>query len=198
MMDKFKAYTDDELLELFQAENISAFDEVYNRYWKSLYSACYKRVQSRETAEEIVQDLFASLWINRNTIRVANLSAYLFAAIKYKVINHMAREVSRKRYVSDQANVITNDNSTEESVFLNDFHQALEREIEKLPAKRQMIFRLHKNEHLSMKQVASRMGISEKTVENQYGKALKVLKVNLKHFTLSVFLLAHDFLSEGF
>lgn len=196
MMDKFKAYTDEKLLELLQEGNISAFDEVYHRHWKSLYSGCYKRIQSRETAEEIVQDLFASLWINRHKIRVANLSAYLFAAVKYKVINHMAREVSRKRYVFDQTYAEANDNSTEESVFLNDFNQALEREIEKLPAKRQMIFRLHKNENLSLKQVALRMGISEKTVENQYGKALKVLKLNLKHFTLSMFLV-QDFFSSG-
>jgi RNA polymerase sigma-70 factor (ECF subfamily) len=110
----------------------------------------------------------------------------------------MAREVSRRRYVLDQIYADANDNSTEEFVFLNDFNQALEREIEKLPAKRQMIFRLHKNENLSMKQVASRMGISEKTVENQYGKALKVLKLNLRHFTLSIFFALNSYFFSGF
>ena len=74
------------------------------------------------------------------------------------------------------------ENSTEDAVYLNDLNLALEREIQKLPPKRQEIFKLSRQQHLSIKQVASHLGISEKTAENQLGKALKVLKVNLKHF----------------
>ena len=186
MMDKFKAYSDNNLLDLSRDQDIAAFEEIYRRYWKPLYSACYRRIQSREISEEFVQDVFTSLWINRNIVVIANLSAYLFTAIKYKVINHLARELSRSTYEGNQVKLHTLDNSTEEHVLLDDLKRALEREVEKLPAKRKMIFKLHKDENLSLKQVASQMGISEKTVENQYGKAIKVLKVNLKHFTFAL------------
>ncbi|MEJ7644516.1 MAG: RNA polymerase sigma-70 factor [Chryseolinea sp.] len=185
-MNRFKAYSDENLLDLSRGRDIAAFEEIYHRYWKPLYSACFRRIQSREISEEIVQDVFTSLWTNRNMVVITNLSAYLFTAIKYKVINHLARELSRTTYEGHQAMLHRQDNSTEEYVLLGDLKSALEREVEKLPAKRKMIFRLHKDENLSLKQVASQMGISEKTVENQYGKAIKVLKVNLRHFTFAV------------
>lgn len=183
-MAKFKAYSDEALLELLRQEELAAFEEIYSRYWKRLYSMCYKRVQSREISEELVQDIFTSLWMSRGTASIENLSAYLFTAIKYKVINYFEKELSRRTYSKAQLiSKVREDNSTEEAVLLDDLKLALEREIEKLPAKRQMIYKLYRQENLSMKQVASQLGISEKTVENQFGKALKMLKVNLKHFT---------------
>ena len=188
-MDKLKAYSDGTLLEQLRAQDVSAFEEIYRRYWRVLYAIAYRRIQSREISEEIVQDIFTSLWVNRQTTIIQSLPAYLTTAVKYKVINHLSREMSHHAYKHEQQKrgIALQDNCTEESVLLDDFNGALEREIEKLPAKRRQIVRLHKNEDLSLKQVATRMGISEKTAENQYGKALKVLKLNLKHFTLFSF-----------
>lgn len=183
-MAKFKAHPDKALLELLKHQELPAFEEIYRRYWKRLYSMCYKRVQSREISEELVQDIFTSLWMYRDKTTIENLSAYLFTAIKYKIINYFEKEISRKTYSKAQLNSIPHeDNSTEETVLLDDLKFALEREVGKLPAKRQMIYKLHRQENLSMKQVASQLGISEKTVENQFGKAIKMLKVNLRHFT---------------
>jgi len=185
VMEKLKAYSDSALLNLLRAEDVPAFEEIYRRYWRMLYSIIYRRVQSREISEEIVQDIFTSLWVNRSTSNIQSLSAYLNAAAKYKVINHVAREMSRQAYSEEQRQLSETllNNCTEEAVLHDDLHIALEREIEKLPAKRRQIVKLHKNEDLSLKQVASQLGISEKTAENQYGKALKALKLNLRHFT---------------
>ncbi len=184
MKNKFKTYTDETLLTLFSGQKMHAFEEIYRRYWKRLYSMCYKRVQSREISEEFVQDIFTSLWMSRSTGSIENLSAYLFTAVKYRVINHFEKEMSRKAYaVAKLHEKILENNSTEETVLLDDLKWALEREIGKLPAKRQMIYKLHRQENLTMKQVALKLGISEKTVENQFGKAVKKLKINLKHFT---------------
>lgn len=182
-MDKFKAYSDTILVDLLKREELSAFEEIYQRHWKRLYSLCYKRIQSREISEEIVQDIFTTLWINRTSVNIKSLSAYLATAVKYKVINHIAREMSRQ-FISDEHFLeLQEDNSREEAQLLEELHEALQREVDKLPAKRQMIFKLHRNQNMSVKQVANLMGISEKTVENQYGKAMKMLKVSLKNFT---------------
>jgi RNA polymerase sigma-70 factor (ECF subfamily) len=186
-MKNFKAYSDEGLLKLLKQQELGAFEEIYVRYWKKLYSAAYKRVQSREIAEEIVQDIFTSLWMKRHVLDVDVLSAYLFTAVKYKIINHLEKEMSRKLYSEVQLqSSVPVDNSTEEAVLLNELNVALEKEIQKLPPKRQQIFKMSRQEHLSIKQVASHLGISEKTAENQLGKALKVLKVNLKHFNFFV------------
>lgn len=184
-MKNFKAYSDEGLIRLLKQQELGAFEEIYLRYWRKLYSAAYKRVQSREVSEELVQDIFTSLWINRQTLTIEILSSYLYTAIKYKVINHLERELSRRNYAEVQISTqVSMDNSTEETVLLNELNLALEREIQKLPPKRQQIFKMSRQEHLSIKQVASHLGISEKTAENQLGKALKVLKLNLKHFNL--------------
>jgi RNA polymerase sigma-70 factor (family 1) len=182
-MKNFKAYSDEGLLKLLKQQELGAFEEIYLRYWKKLYSAAYKRVQSREISEELVQDIFTALWINRHVLKVEILSAYLHSAIKYKVINHLEKEMSRRIYAQTQVKSFASiENSTEDSVYLNELNLALEKEIQKLPPKRKQIFKLSRQEHLSIKQVASYLGISEKTAENQLGKALKELKVNLKHF----------------
>jgi RNA polymerase sigma-70 factor (ECF subfamily) len=182
-MKNYKAYSDEGLLKLLKHQELGAFEEIYTRYWKKLYSVAYRRVQSREVSEELVQDIFTALWINRHTVKIEILSAYLHSAVKYKVINHLEREMSRRVYAQTQLNsLVPLENTTEDAVYLNELSLALEKEIQKLPPKRQQIFKLSRQEHLSIKQVASHLGISEKTAENQLGKALKVLKVSLKHF----------------
>lgn len=190
-MKNFKAYSDEGLLKLLKQQELGAFEEIYLRYWKKLYSAAYKRVQSREISEELVQDIFTSLWVNRHNQQIEILSSYLFTAIKYKVINYLEKEMSRRAYAEVQLQtVIPADNSTEETVLLNELNIALEKEIQKLPPKRQQIFKMSRQENLTIKQVASHLGISEKTAENQLGKALKVLKVNLKHFNFFMIFIA--------
>lgn len=188
-MNDIRTYTDQKLVKLLSRHGLEAFEEIYARYLKRLYSAAYKRVHSREVAEELVQDVFASLWTNRKTQRIEDLSAYLFTAVKYKVINHIQRELSRKAYLQDQTqSPLQVVNATENAVLWDDLNEALEREIQKLPEKRQLIFKLSRQENLSVPQVASNLGISEKTVENQLGKAIKTLKVNLRHY--NIFLLS--------
>lgn len=182
-MNKLKAYSDNCLLDFLRKGDLNAFEEIYRRYWRQLYSISYKRTQSIEISEELVQDIFTSLWEKRQLIHVENLSAYLFTATKYKIINHFHREMSKRFFLESTAVSSERvDNSTEEMVLLDDLNQALTQEIEKLPAKRKMIFKLYRQQNLSMKQVASQMGVSEKTVENQLNKAFKMLRLSLRHF----------------
>lgn len=181
---KVDAFSDELLVELLKEDDMTAFEEIYHRYWPRLYSMGYKRTKIREATEELVQDIFSSLWINRHSVLIQCLSSYLLAGMKYKVINYMRHEVVKKNFIDHE--ITWNDaldNSTEERVLLHDLQGALEKEINKLPAACQTVFKLSRQHNLSMKQVASQLGLSEKTVENQLGKAFKVLRANLKHFT---------------
>jgi len=193
-LSKLDSYTDELLIELLKGDNMSAFEEIYHRYWPRLYSMGYKRIKVREATEELVQDIFSALWINRHTTLIQSLPSYLFTSMKYKVINYLRHEIVKKNYVAREVMLgNTLDNSTEELVLLDDLQMAFEKEISKLPAGCQTVFKLSRQDNLSMKQVAGKLGLSEKTVENQLGKALKVLRANLKHFTFlcsSLFLLA--------
>src|SRR3546814_5500891 len=77
---------------------ISAFEAIYNRYWSRLYSAAYRRVRSREACQEIIQDLFTSFWLGRKELTLrTSLESYLYAATRYKVFNHIEKELVRDR-----------------------------------------------------------------------------------------------------
>ena len=187
---KAASLSDEQLLLLLLEDDTAAFEEIYHRYWPRLYSMGYKRLKEREAVEELIQDLFSSLWFSRHSATIHSLSSYLFSSMKYKVINHLRHESVKQNYIVQESEFVnTVDNSTEETLLLHDLQDALDQEIKKLPAACQRVFTLSRQQNLTMKQVAGELGLSEKTVENQLGKAFKVLRANLKHFTfLSVLL----------
>lgn len=190
-MRNYGDLSDEELLILFQDENVAVFEALYNRYWSVMYSAAYRRVQSREIAQEIVQNVFTSLWVNRRELRIqSSLQAYLLSAVKYKVINHFEKEMVRRSY-SEQllATSTIATNFTEETILFEDLTAQLEEELANLPPRCREVFQLSRREFKTNKEIAEQLGISEKTVENQLTKALKILKSGLREIiSLLVFL----------
>lgn len=178
-MQNLTKLQDEVLLKLLKHEHMAAFEEIYNRYWDKLYTAAYKRVQLKEVSEELVQDLFTSLWINRNKVDIrTSLAAYLFTSIKYLVLNYMQKEMVRSNYRESLSGDRV-DNSTEETVLLNDLALNINAAVEQLPDKCKSVFELSRKEYKSNKEIAAELGISEKTVENQLTKALKRLRLGL-------------------
>jgi RNA polymerase sigma-70 factor (ECF subfamily) len=185
-MKKLPVLTDSELFTLLKQGNEVAFDELYNRYWSALLSAAWKRVGSREAAEEIVQDLFTQLWMKRSDLDVQGTpAAYLFTAIKYKVLNHHMKEDVRKRYRDTLE--IQADYSIEEAVIAKDLAIRLEEEVAHLPMKCRAVFDLSRKQHKSHKEIAEILHISEKTVENHLTKALRLLRTNFRQITTIFF-----------
>lgn len=190
-MRNYGDFSDEDLLILFQDENVTVFETLYNRYWSVMYSAAYRRVQSREIAQEIVQDVFTSLWVNRRELQIqSSLQGYLLSAVKYKVLNHIEKEMVRRSYREQlQATSSIATNYTEETILFEDLSAHLEEELANLPPKCREVFRLSRQEFKTNKEIAEQLGISEKTVENQLTKALKILKSGLREIiSLLVFL----------
>ncbi|MFO7257873.1 MAG: RNA polymerase sigma-70 factor [Bacteroidota bacterium] len=181
-MSKYRSYSDEILADLLHRGDMRAFEAIYRKYWREIFVAAFQRTGSREVCEEIVQDIFAALWNNREHVRIQCLKVYLHAAARYRVIDHIHREMNLRAMIADRDATLV-DNGTEESVLLNDLSGALQKEIEKLPARCQLVFKLSRERNLSIKQVARQLGISEKTVENQLSKAMKLLRMNLRHYS---------------
>lgn len=181
-MNKFASYSDESLASLLHQGDMLAFEVIYKRYWRRLFIAAYQKIGSRESCEELVQDIFTGLWNNKDKVHIHCLQVYLHTAVRYRVIDYIHREMVRKAAMVQREEIVV-DNCTEEDVLLDDLDDALQREISKLPTRCQLVFKLSRENNLSIKQVASELGISEKTVENQLTKALKLLRMNLRHFT---------------
>ncbi|MGV3589663.1 MAG: RNA polymerase sigma factor [Adhaeribacter sp.] len=191
MAVNLKNFTDEQLLVFLKENNELAFDEIYNRYWATLFSQAYKRLGSKETTEELLQDLFTKLWVNRHQITLTgSLSAYLAVSIKYLVLNQVAKEAVRTRFAITQKQVqVTHNNLTEETIISQELEGLVAQEVAKLAPKCKSVFVLSRFNQYSNKEIAQELNISEKTVENQITKAIKLLRTGLKESLTSIIIL---------
>lgn len=186
-MSDFLNESDDDLTLLIKQDKMGAFTEIYRRYWAGLYNSAYKRLHNHEACEEIVQDLFIKLWEKRNAlVLTTGLGSYLYTAIKYSVIDHYRKQLVRENFLQMNGLTMQVDNSTEESIFLNDLMQHLEKVISSLPVKCRSVYRLSRIEHKTNKEIAIILNISEKTVEGHLSKALHTLRLNLSALCITL------------
>lgn len=178
-----KEDTDEFLVEKLSQGDRHAFEKIYLKYWDKLYSSVYKRVRNGEVAEEIVQDFFIYLWEKRSAIVIhTSFEAYIHTAVRYQVLNYLQKEITRNNYKSTLGTEESYSNETLDQVYLNELNKIIENEIAQLPEKCQHVFRLSRQENLNTKEIAERLAISTKTVENHLTKALKILRINLKDY----------------
>lgn len=139
-----------------------------------------------------MQDLFASLWLKRETIEIRQtVTAYLFTAIKYKVINYIESHIVRENYLKVLKKTVEDyDNSTNEKIYSHDLQNCIDQGINTLSPKVKEVFELSRNENLSIKEIASKLNVSDQTVKNQISKALKTLKLHLNQL-LSLVIIAN-------
>ncbi len=178
-MSDLKSLTDIQLLSLIKADHEQAFEEIYARHWKQLYSFAYKRVRSREVAEEIVQDFLTNFWAGRHKIDIrSSFEGYVYTSIKHLVLNYFAREARRNVVFENLHRVNTDeDNSTEQVILLHELHHVIAREVSYLPVKCRSVFELSRMQNKTNKEIAAALGISEKTVEGHLSKAIKRIKM---------------------
>lgn len=191
MIDFTEELSEEELIRLLKQDRLGAFREIYSRYWKKLFDEAYKRLKNRELAEEVVQELFTTLWTKRQVLQInTTIGAYLHSAIANQVIDIYRKELVRSRYKEAFKVVHTEiDNSTEDSIMLKDLVYTIDEEISHLPDKCRSVFELSRKEHKSNKEIASYLGISEKTVEQHLTRALKQIRLTLTHYLMLVLVL---------
>jgi RNA polymerase sigma-70 factor (ECF subfamily) len=186
---------DELLIELLQGDDKHAFEQIYRKYWPVLLDAAYKRLRDEATCEELVQDLFVSLYTNRHKIAIqTSLIAYLKGALKYKVLNEIRSRMVRNRYnehifsLGDSHLLVHNEQQD-----AKELQRLIDKKIDQLPKKCREVFLLSRNEHLSHKLIAERLGISVSTVEKHIGKALQIIRshVNDIQIVTVIWLLNH-------
>jgi RNA polymerase sigma-70 factor (family 1) len=151
-----------------------------------------QKLRSKEAAEEITQNIFISLWERRHTVAIENLEAYLMVSITYQTLNYIESKLTRDKFalsLPPQYNETSGENSVENTVFLQDLMAALETALDSLPEKTQAVYRMSRFENLSGRDIAERMGLSEKSVEYHISQSLRFLRTQLKDFiTVSLLL----------
>jgi len=157
------------------------FEELFRCHYSELCSYANVFMQDLEDAEEIVQDIFVNFWNNRKEIQVvSSYRAYLFSSVKNSCLNKKKHILIREKY-KEQNELELNQNSEnpETKFYKTELEQKIREAIDKLPLKRREIFILSRYDGLKYQEIADKMGISIKTVENQMGSALKFLRIEL-------------------
>ncbi|MBX5438588.1 MAG: RNA polymerase sigma-70 factor [Thermoflavifilum sp.] len=179
MMHSYASLTPEALLELMQHDDEQAFEELYKRYWFRLLVSAHKRLGQREAAEEAVQALFESLWKNRRQVHiVTSLENYLFASLRYIVLKMMYRQLHSDLPVEEIAQEAAQE-SPEQELLSRDLQRLIQQIVHALPERCRQVYLLSREELKTHKEIAQLMGISEKTVENQITKALRIIKTHL-------------------
>jgi RNA polymerase sigma-70 factor (family 1) len=175
-MDVAQIETGRDLISLIERGHTSTFTRFYTSYFQKLILASDKYINDIHTAEEIVQDIFLKIWeFPENMIEVKSVKSYLYRSVINASINFANRQKSLEQHHLKLASEFSDDyliDLDEE----NEMILILRDEIDKLPAQCKKVFKLSRFENFKYKEIAQELNISEKTVENHIGNALKVLR----------------------
>lgn len=176
---------DKALVMEFIKGNEKAFETLFKRYYQMLRKVAQYMLDDLEQAEELVQDAFVNIWEKRSNVNPdASFKNYLITAVRNRCLNHI--KAKKKTHSIDDDEIwqeqLVADSRTEAAVNFKEMHRAIEQAIDKLPEQCRIIFQLSRHEGMSYKEIAEALDIAPKTVENQIGRALKVLKVELKEY----------------
>ncbi|HJT74500.1 MAG TPA: RNA polymerase sigma-70 factor [Chitinophaga sp.] len=172
---------DRELVVMLQAGDNNAFTELYNRYKKPLILHGYKKTGHLEDAKEIVQDVFSTLWSQHEQLPpIQHVSAYLYTMVRNRVLNYIEHKQVEARYALNFQNFMDEGhNASDIQVREKELQQTIDKEIAALPPKMREVFMLSRKEHLTHKEIADRLNISEFTVKNHIKSALKILRLKI-------------------
>ncbi|MDJ0365712.1 RNA polymerase sigma-70 factor [Hymenobacter sp. H14-R3] len=179
------AWDDEALLQALGQDDRAAFAEVYERYWQRLFGLAYRKLKSRETAEELVQDLFAALWHKRAEHHIEQLESYLIGAINHRIIGHLRAQQVRTAYADYcrwHQQEMTQE--TEQALAAADLSEAFARALLCLPEQSREIFRLNRLEHFSVQDISHQLNLSAKAVEYHLTKSRRLLRGYLRDFVL--------------
>ncbi|GAB2769673.1 RNA polymerase sigma-70 factor [Rhabdobacter roseus] len=184
--------SEQELIAALQNGDQRAFTTIYKTYWYRMFLVAYRKLQHREIAEELIQDIFTRLWKERATMKITQLDAYLFSAVRYEIIDHIRSKGPVNAYVEYyQAFSPLVDRNTEHTIAYNDLIETLDKGMDFLPEKSKLIFRLSRLENWPVPQIAQHVNLSEKAVEYHLTKASKAIRLYLEEAYISLLLLSY-------
>ncbi|TWR26663.1 RNA polymerase sigma-70 factor [Mucilaginibacter achroorhodeus] len=183
-LKEYQMWPDADLLMMLRDNDRMAFEVLYNKYSSKVYAVAYNLFRDKDVCEDLVQELFIDLWAKRSTLRISSLEWYLKVAIKNRVLMY----IRSKKATLDLSAIamLTEKCSTDSKVIQNDIAAILDENVGRLPDRCREIFTLSRKEYLSNKEIALRLNISVKTVENQMTIALRHLRTGLTDYLPAV------------
>jgi RNA polymerase sigma-70 factor (ECF subfamily) len=178
--------SDERLMQEIKADNMFAFDMIYKKYCKRLYKFAYYILKSPEESENIVQDVFLSLWENRNKVEKDSSVKYYVFTIAYNSAISIIRKKARESQFIEYLKSLQDLNQEPVNIELeyHELTEKLEDIINHLPDRQKSVYLLHKVEGLKYSEIAERLNISVNTIENHMSRAFKTIRKKLGNYSL--------------
>lgn len=176
--------TDSEWIEDIRRGDEQAFERLFRTYYAPLCNYANTFLKDHDDAEEMVQNFFVTLWERRVFIEInSSLKSYLYRAVHNHCLNRLKHLNIQETYRQHNAGVLeqTHESATNH-LYASELQRQLDKAIERLPEQCRVAFKLSRFEELKYSEIAEQLGISVKTVENQIGKALKILRIQLADY----------------
>lgn len=180
---EYQLLSDEMLVKLLRVDDALAFREIYRRYFRPLTMTALNRLRTEEAAEEIIQDIFMSLWEKRSKKDIQELKAYLFASLRYQIIDFYKSRILTEPYV-EGGGVGQNlqQNTTENDLDFREIASIFKHVVDALPPKTKQVFQLSRLDYKTADEISQRLDIPVRTVEYHITKALKTLRFQLRDF----------------
>ena len=186
-----RTLSDHELWNAILQGGHSAFSILFDRYWASVYTTVYSYVKDETISKEITHDIFLNIWLKREQLQILSFSAYLRAAGRYHVYKYIkqakAIPVTYSDALEESADLVCHNQGDENLGYL-ELKNNIDEHLMELPKRCREVFILSRQQHLTNDQIAGKLGISKRTVENQLTHALHHLRVMLKNISIGIFI----------
>lgn len=175
---------DNQLLETLKAGDITAFEMLFRTYYQPLCNYAFTFVQDHDNAEEIVQSTFLQVWEKKEVLEIrTGVKPYLYAMVRNACLNVIKHEKVKQQHVAvEMAMGARSVESVSHSVMASELEAKIYNAMEVLPEQCRLVFKLSRFEELKYAEIAQQLDISIKTVENHMGKALKIMREQLKDY----------------
>ncbi len=174
------------------------YELLFNKHYSRMVAYAYNFLKEQEASEEICQEVFFQLWINREKTEIKTaISSYLYRAVRNRCINlikHIDIRENYKQYNSEQLE--SNQSHSTDTLTVSELDQKIRTAIDQMPLQRKKIFIMSRYEELTYKEIAEKMGLSKKTIENQMGKALQYLREELKDYLPLLLIFFHHIINS--
>ena len=174
----------DQVTATLEQTDEKAFEDVFKTHFKALHSYAYTILKDDVLAEEMVQNVFFKLWEKKEQLEIqSSLKAYLYKAVYHESLNYLKHQKVKSVHQAYAMHLTPHTgNHAEKKLLQGELEKKLQMAINELPEQCRTIFQLSRFEELKYREIADTLGLSIKTVENQMGKALKILRLKLVEF----------------
>jgi RNA polymerase sigma-70 factor (family 1) len=176
--------SDFELTVLLKDGNHAAYEEIYRRYHVLLYLYAYKKLNDKETAKDLIQEIFLMLWNKRGSYAFhTGLAGYLYRSVRNRAFDLFAHQKVEQQYINSLQQYLDTDNSTTDHLLREkEISAVIDNEIALMPKGMREVFELSRKHYLSHREIAEKLDMSEDAVSKQIKRALKILRVKLGLF----------------